>query len=486
MKLQLSLLITLFFLSCSNENNKANFLNGFSVFIEELELENTKGTEINWKNKQDSLQLFLAGKSNFRLTNKDEQDVAFFQKRFRELKGQNPGTKMNVNFYFENSASMNGYLSGKNFQQVMHRIYGNLNQLPINSYFVNTKEYAQEDILAKIDNQKIKVGDISNSDHQFIFTNAIENAIDNNLSIVITDGIYSVKDGNINVVSVDIENAFKRALSKNEIETVVLKLSSNFSGNYYPESCVPKSKCKCVPINQKRPYYVLLFGNSNSIDKALKDIAIIEELDGFENQARFFLTDNLKANYTILMQGEEKHGTFKSTKRGSDIITEIEDVKKFERSGFSGTPKNENYIQFGIAIDYSTINLPNSYKQDLNNYWADDNLGFTVKSIDNVVDIKKSTKTYKEIQSINDKNNTSFSHVITVKADTNLYGNLHIQLQNNLPAWIEQTATENDCEILNDESHTFAFDQLMIGISKAYQKVNGNNKYLDINLKTKV
>ena len=84
---------------------------------------------------------------------------------------------------------------------------------------------------------------------------------------------------------------------------------------------------------------------------------------------------------------------------------------------------------------------------------------------------------------INDKNKTNFTHVISVKADKNLYGNLNIQLQNNLPSWIEKTGTENDCDIIDDVSHTFAFDQLMIGISKAYQKVNNNSQYLDINLK---
>jgi hypothetical protein len=484
MKLVLFLLISIFFFSCSNDNTKVNYLNNFSIFIEEIELQKTADSKINWESKVDSLEMFINRKNNFRLSTKDEQDIELLQQKFNVLKESIIDSEMSVNFYFENSASMNGYLSGENFQRVMHRIYGNLNELPVNSYFVNTKVHAQEDILDKIDDRDIKVGDIGNSDHQFIFSNAIENAKDNNLSIVITDGIYSVKDGNINIVSIDIENAFKNALAKNEIETVVLKMSSNFNGTYYSETCAPGKKA--IKINQNRPYYVLLFGDSRSIDKALKDIAIIKELEGFENQARFFLTDNLKANYTILMQGEEKHGTFKSTQRGSDIITEIEDVKKFELPGFKGTPKGENYLQFGIAVDYSTINLPNSYKEDPNNYWINDNLGFTVKSIDNVDDMNKSTKTYKEIKSINDKNNTSFSHVLTVKAETNFYGDLYIQLQNNLPAWIEQTGTKNDCDIVNDESHTFAFDQLMIGISKAYQKVNGNNKYLDINLKIKV
>lgn len=478
------LLLILIFFNCSKENTKGKYLDDFSLFIDELEFQKESEVEINWGRKKDSLEMFINRKNNYRLSAKDEGDLTLYKQRFNDLKELTVNSEMNVNFYFENSASMNGYLSGKNFQQVMHRIYGNLNQFSVNSYFVNSKEFEQEDILHKIDNKDIKVGDIGNSDHQFIFKNAIENAKNNNLSIVITDGIYSVKDGNINIVSIDIENAFKYALTENEIETVVLKMSSNFNGTYYSETCKPGRKA--INISQNRPYYVLLFGNPLSIDKALNEIIVIEELPGFENQARFFLTDNLLGDYTILMQGEEKHGYFKSTKRGAEIITEIEDVKKFERSGFSGTPKDESYLQFGIAIDYSTLNLPNSYKEDLNNYWVDNNLGFIIKSIENINEIDKSSKTYKEIQSINDKNNKSFSHVLTVKANTNFYGDIHIQLQNNLPSWIEQTGTENDCDIVNDESHTFAFDQLMIGISKAYQKVNGNNKYLDINLKIKV
>lgn len=474
--------LLLILVSCNSDVSKVNYLDNFSVFIEETEFQKISEAQINWDNKTDSLNMFVKKQDNFRLSSEDEQNVKDWIEKFNDLKGTNTSGEMSVNFYFENSGSMNGYLGGKNFKKVMHRIYGNLYSYSVKSYFVNTKEYPQEDILNKIDNKTIKAGDISDSDHQFIFSNAIENSKNNNLSIVITDGIYSVKDGDIDVVSIALENAFKAALTKNEIETVVLKLTSNFNGTYYSEKCKPGKKAK--KINQDRPYYVLLFGNSQSIDKALKEIAIIDELDGFEQQARFFLTKNLNANYTILMNGEEKHGQLKATKKGSNIILEIEGVKKFERPGFGGTPSSENYLQFGIAIDYSTIALPNTYKENLKNYWVDEGIGYTVTSVSNINDLDKTSKTFKEIQQINSKNNTNFTHVITVKGDKNLYGNLHIQLKNNLPTWIEETGTEDDCSNVDEES-TFAFDQLMIGISKAYQKVNDKNQYLDINLKIK-
>lgn len=478
-------LLAILLFSCSSDTSKINYLDNFAVFIDELEFQKTSESKINWEEKNDSLNMFINRKSKFRLSTKDEQSIALLIDKYNNLKGVSSNSEMKVNFYFENSASMNGYLSGKNFKQVIHRIYGNLGAYTVNPFFVNTKEYPQDDILNKIDNSNIKEGDVGNSDHQFIFSNAIENAKENNLSIVVTDGIYSVKDGDVDIVSIDIENAFKNALTKNEIETVVLKLSSEFSGTYYSETCEPGKKAIKISKPQDRPYYVLLFGSSKSIDKALNEIAVINELPGFKEQARFFLTDNLKANYTILTTGDEKHGQFKASKKGSDLIEEIEDVEKFERPGFNGTPKSENYLQFGIAIDYSAINLPNTYKEDSKNYWVDDQLGYNVTSVSNVADMDKSSKTFKEVQHINDKNKTNFTHIITVKADKNLYGNLNIQLQNNLPAWIENTGVNDDCDIIDDVSHTFAFDQLMIGISKAYQKVNNNNQYLDINLKIK-
>lgn len=482
----LFVLFVLTLYSCSNDNSKINYIEDFAVFIEELEFQKASESKINWENKEDSLNMFIKRKNNFRLSSNDENAIALLLEKFHSLKEPNANPEMNVNFYFENSLSMNGYLSGKNFKKVMHRIYGNLGAYTVNPFFVNTKEYPQDDVLNKIDNSNIKEGDVGNSDHLFIFSNAIENAKENNLSIVVTDGIYSVKDGDVDIVSIDIETAFKNALTKNGIETVVLKLSSEFNGQYYQEASCPNKKKGGITINQQnRPYYVMLFGNSQSIDKALNEITVIDELPGFEEQARFFLTKNLKANYTILTTGDEKHGTFKASKKGSDLIEEIEDVKKFERPGFNGTPESENYLQFGVAIDYSSISLPNTYKEAVKNYWVDDQLGYTVTSVSNVADMDKSSKTFKEVQHINDKNKTNFTHVITVKADKNLYGNLNIQLQNNLPAWIENTGVNDDCDIIDDVSHTFAFDQLMIGISKAYQKVNNNSQYLDINLKIK-
>ena len=375
-----------------------------------------------------------------------------------------------LNFYFENSGSMNGYLDGRKFKQTMHRIIVE-DKVGFEPFFVNMMEYKTSNLLSKIDNKNIRTENIGGSDHKFIFENAIKNSSGNNLSIVVTDGIYSTPSGDTDIVGIDIENSFFRALSENKIETVVLKMASNYSGPYYTGS-----KCGTVPINQERPYYILLFGNKKIIDKALKDIVVIDELPGFKKQARFFITDNLKVNYTILTRGEEKKGSFrKSTRGGKGLVKDIEDVERDDRA-------DEPYIQFAIGIDYSGISIPDSYLIEKNNYKIGGTTEFDIEDIKTVKTLSKTSRTYLEIEKVNKNNSIKLSNLITVKAKFNFTGDLLINLENNIPSWIPDTGTENDCNIRGNTNQTFAFDKLMTGISKAYRKISNSDDYLKLKL----
>ena len=380
-----------------------------------------------------------------------------------------PQTFNTINFYFENSGSMNGYLDGTNFKKTMHEIIDD-NNPNLNPYFVNTKEYATSDLLSKIDTKNIGTKGTGSSDHQFIFTNAIKNAIGNNLSIVVTDGIYSTPTGNVDVVEVDIKKAFIPALKENAIETVVLKMSSHYKGTYYTES-----NCDNVTIDQERPYYILLFGNKETIDNALKNIVIIKDLPGFKEQAGFFLTDSLKVDYTVLTQGEEKKGSFRRIGYGKGLVKEIEDAERYES-------KSGRYLQFAIAVDYSKLSITDSYLMDNNNYKIDEETGYEVIKIKLVSELINSSLTKREIEKNKMYNPT---HIIVVKAKTKILGNLKIEVENNFPDWIIKTGTVDDCEVNENSYQTYAFDKLMIGISKAYKKINIKDEYFEINVKIK-
>jgi len=386
-----------------------------------------------------------------------------------------------INFYFENSGSINGYLDGDDFQQTVRRILNNSESDSLNTSFVNTKEYVQPNIKDKIANKNIRTSGTGNSDHKFIFTNAIKNTTGNNLSIVVTDGIYSMKSESIALVEVDIEDAFKKALEVNEIETVVLKMSSHFKGNYYSETSEPGYKA--ISIDQERPYYILLFGKKEIINKALAEIVVIDDLDGYKEQARFFITKGLKVDYTVLTKGEEKKGNFRAKGHSKLFdVKEIEDAEKFEKSGLL---LKDRYLQFGVALDYSNLSIPNNYLIDTSNYYVQDNTGYKVDEIKTVENLSKNSISYKWIKDLNKKGSKNYSHILIVRAKSKLYGDLKIDLNINFPTWIAETGTADDCDIINDTNTTFAFDRLMNGISKAYEKVNNKNKFfeLEINIK---
>jgi len=382
-----------------------------------------------------------------------------------------PEIKINkVNFYFENSASMNGYLDGKDFKQTMHRIIDDKNP-NFKTFFVNTKQYDAKNILSKIDNKNIKTLGIASSDHQFIFNNAINSAIDNNLSIVVTDGIYSTPSGDIDIVEIEIEKVFTKALNSNAIETVVLKMTSNYIGTYYTES----PNCGNDIINQERPYYILLFGNKGVINKALKDIVNVKSLGGYQNQARFFLTKEMKVDYSVLLNGEEKKGSFRPDGNSSPMKS-IEQTEKYTPNGMS---IKDAYLQFAIAVDFSKTYIPEEYLVEKVNYTIDPNTDYKIVEIKKIDNISKETK-----DEVGRKLKNA-THIIVVKGKSQLFGDLNIHLNINTPSWISETGTINDCSIKNDTTKTIAFDKLMKGISKAYEEINDKNEYLTLSINIK-
>jgi hypothetical protein len=378
----------------------------------------------------------------------------------------------NINFYFENSGSINGYLSGTNFLKTMHYIIDDSDERLI-PYFVNSKEYKTKNILSKIDEKRIKTVGTSSSDHKFIFTNAIKSAIGNNLSVVVTDGIYSTPNGNIGVVEVEIEKAFKRALKVNEIETVVIKMASKYSGMYYTGS-----GCVNIKINQERPYYIILFGSKKMINRGLEDIGKLDGLPGFEEQARFLLTKNFNAGYSILTYSEDIKGSFKPTVRDSSLVKDIEDAERFSKGG-------EQYLQIPIAVDYSGTSLPFSYVEDIENYSVTGGTGYEIVEIKPITSVNASSHTYQNVKKINKDSNIQLSHIIIIKAKLKATGSLSIVLENNMPSWIKATGQENDCEIKGNTTQTYAFDRLISGISKAYIAINQNKHYLKMNFNIK-
>jgi hypothetical protein len=156
----------------------------------------------------------------------------------------------------------------------------------------------------------------------------------------------------------------------------------------------------------------------------------------------------------------------------------VKDIKDTERDNRAAEP----YIQFAVGIDYSGISIPDSYLLEKNNYKIGGTTEFVIEDIKTVKTLPKTSTTLSEIKSVNKNFKLKLSHLITVKAKFNFTGDLIINLENNIPSWIPNTGTENDCAITGNIDQTFAFDKLMTGISKAYSKVKDSDDYLKLEL----
>ncbi|WP_304237481.1 hypothetical protein [Jiulongibacter sediminis] len=417
-------------------------------------------------------------------TNEDSNNAAESNSPDVDFDEKVDASDYGFNFYFENSLSMDGYLVGADFQKAINRIYNNLPDSSLSSYFVNTREYSVDNLKDRINAKNLESGDRRNSDHVFIFRNAIKSTQDASLSVVVTDGIYSVKGANLNLVSIEIEKAFQDALEISETETVVIKMTSEFVGNYFTSTCTNGKPEQAKVINQNRPYYILLFGNSFSINNFLEENLNDLKDVGFVNIARFSLNKNIEVPYTILTRGEEKVGEFESP-NFQRLTHQIKNIKKAKISRFDNSKTNNTFLQFAVPVDFSKTNLPNSYITNLNNYTLSKELGYKIEAILEKDDILKDSKTDEELQTISEKNNIQFSHLIIVKGSTNLIGKLDIRLNNYMPLWIEETGSQEDCNITGETTTTFAFSELMNGIFKAYKKVNKREEIVTLNIEIK-
>lgn len=165
------LTIVTILVSCASNTAKYNFIDDFSIFISNTEDEIKKAENIEWETKLDSLNSFIARQESFDYTPAEQKS---FEEKVKWLKNSSNSTSTisnsgSYNFYFENSASIDGYLKQKEFQQTVNRIYSNLDDKSVSSFFVNTEEHPEENILDRINKGDVKVGNITDSDHTFIF-----------------------------------------------------------------------------------------------------------------------------------------------------------------------------------------------------------------------------------------------------------------------------------------------------------------------------
>lgn len=356
-------------------------------------------------------------------------------------------------FYLENSGSMFGYVNGKTeyvnvVSELAEKPRFAEEKTPTEFYFVNgglpiklTKIGDRPSILKnKLNVNGFNCGDVTKSDLNTMFQKALAKARNDTVTILISDGIYDIgkQQAPLNVLAIEgreTRSRFIERLTEGDLQTIIVKLSSQFFGEYFPVEGGSFS------MTQERPYYIWIFGESELLNEYFPE-EYIKSLMGYRDVARFLKLSEINISYQVVTH--EKRGNFKFDKKNKNKLIDVESDRN--RSGF----------QFTIAVDYKGLPFSDSYLSSPKNYKCS-NTNYTVNNVREIGNVKVYGLNFQP------------THLITVHTEKSPYGQMDVSLQNNIPKWIETTNIDSENKIIGDTNHTFGFKFLTDAISEAYQ-----------------
>lgn len=398
--------------------------------------------------------------------NSDNRDIRSGKSRSAEneivpVKKEEDAVLEKVTFFIENSGSMLGYVNQAN--EFKNSLVG-LAYLPEfdkadkSFYFINgTSDLSKksgiqinfigndpDNLKNKLDPASFKIGDNRFSDLNKMFEIALDSAEGNQISILVSDCIYDVgnDDDPLTALKIEIQKtqqAFRKRLENENIQTLFIKTNSRFNGLYYYAS----KKGHENLVNAERPFYAIFFGKTELLNKLLTEQNIASKIEGPFETARFFVNDEKVIPYQIV-PSLDHIGSFKLDFKNKSKLT---DAKPFK-----------NAFQFTFSADFSPLPFSDSYLTSISSYDC-------LYSNYRVAKIEKILKKHTGVEG---------THLITVFTDKNPLGDLEIVLKNVTPGWILETDIDNENEI--DNIHTYGFKSLTDAVSKAYEYKNkGNN-----------
>lgn len=382
-----------------------------------------------------------------------------------------------IKVYIENSGSMDGYVKGvTDFENVVYSYLSDLqladlgqkdstshkNRLELN--YINSKVLTHksdvEEFIRKLEPATFKMrgGNRNTSDMSDIL-DAILNRMEspNDVSIFVSDCIFSPgkrykpqdnADEYLMAQQIGIRNHLTEHLINNpDLAVVVMRLISQFNGNYYNKFDEP------TYIKDNRPFYICLFGHKKQLKRIMHTIDI-DRIVGSGVQNIFMLSKpDIEFDYAISGQ----KGYLIDMENPKTTITNTEVTRK----------GGKTYFQVAINIDFSNCLLDDDYLMAPANYTVS-NKAYTL-----------------EVGKINTPT-SAYTHVLKLNLNQPIIskGSIKITLLNELPEWIVQYTDESGLDINAPGAmeKTYGFKYLMQGIYDAYSTTK-NYGSITVNIK---
>lgn len=381
-----------------------------------------------------------------------------------------------INIYIENSASIYGYTTtNSEYINVVNDLaqFGNIvsqTEAKFNYYLISganqdLTEYElgnDPSILSStLSPDGLRRPTSGNSDINGMFNHVLKSLSENSISILISDGIYDIGETSNPLAALETQGigtrtTFINNLKEKNTETLVIKLSSDFEGEYYPGA-----KKGVESIKHRRPYYVWIFGDEQLVDKYFSDEKI-QGLKGYQSHTAFKKLGETKVDYRNFSFGN------------SNVKVTSRDSKSYE------IPRTSGSVVFSIVANLDFLRLGETYLNNPSNYRI--NLGYSFKEcirVDQYPDPNGNVaKALKYIP-------FTPSHLIFISSEKPTLGPVEISLIQKLPNWIEESTMESDTPLSGEENKTFGLSTLMNGINEAYLEVSKAKEIfkLTINIK---
>lgn len=360
-------------------------------------------------------------------------------------------SQMAFHFYIERSGSMLAYDSPRGDGSFRAAIMALRNALPGNS---------------RVDS----IGEKGHTDFRQIFDNILNKTGEGDVSILVTDLIYSVSDmQGVNPRKVFAEmQEMVNSVFKDEVKRksmLVVRMSGSYNGPYYAfDNSVHQ-------LNGRRPYYIIIVGSNDNIARLtssadFRTFANLESLRGYDGMYLFTADDIYEPHASFLLSGRDIRGRFRPERGQGNQILSLESV---------APDRNSDDIQLALAVDLSHTFIDSRYLTDKANYHVESDGDIRIKEIR---PLQKANITPAEKKYIG-----TATHLFILSAkDIGHHDDVKISLLNHLPKWATAGSTDND---LRPDSHsTFGLRYLMQGIYDSYARnAESTPEYFEIEIK---
>lgn len=394
------------------------------------------------------------------------------------LYGGVPVKDLRLNLFVERSGSMTGYdarSTSGDFKRTLNELVtrfphsggaGGGHIFVVNDavypYSGTFEQFVQEkDIFAATKN----IGDASFTDFGKIFEYVLRDTVAENISVLVTDLIYSPKgtEGLTPAKIFNEEQSLATTLFQKhgDKSVMVVRLSSDFDGLYYPYDS-PQSGKKYTG---QRPYYLVITGSAAAMHKLRHDSRYASFVDfatlpGYRSHYIFSRGTQPTGRYTLLPRSRGTSGSYTIVPRsgssgsgdGAPGVHALKDLKAGS-DGMTG---------FRIAADLSSIAADSNYLLDPANYRLSGGGVARLKKVEKVTPEMTDARNRRYLEGA--------THLFTVEVDPSNAGKrLDISLADNIPVWFREASATSDISFGgNFATTTFGLSSILEGIYRAY------------------